>query len=99
EFLNLALTYDDGAPPSLAGFLAFMREGTRDIKRDMEHGRDQVRVMTVHGAKGLEAPIVFLPDTCSAGSAASQAGRPIKLEPMDRPRGAPPPFVWPVKDT
>ncbi|WP_072396528.1 double-strand break repair helicase AddA [Hyphomicrobium sp. CS1GBMeth3] len=99
EFLNLALTYDDGAPPSLAGFLAFMREGTRDIKRDMEHGRDEVRVMTVHGAKGLEAPIVFLPDTCSAGSAAGQAGRPIKLQTMQRAPGSPTPFVWPIKDT
>ncbi|MCC7252891.1 MAG: double-strand break repair helicase AddA [Hyphomicrobium sp.] len=99
EFLNLALTYDDSAPPSLAGFLAFMRDGERDIKRDMEHGRNEVRVMTVHGAKGLEAPIVFLPDTCSAGSAASQAGRPIKLEAMERAPGAPPPFVWPVKGT
>lgn len=99
EFLNLALTYDDSAPPSLAGFLAFMRDGQRDIKRDMEHGRNEVRVMTVHGAKGLEAPIVFLPDTTSAGSAASQGGRPIKLEAMDRPAGTPPPFVWPVKGT
>ena len=99
EFLNLALTYDDGAPPSLAGFLSFMRDGTRDIKRDMEHGRNQVRVMTVHGAKGLEAPVVFLPDTCSAGSAASQAGRPMKLDAMQRPGGTPPPFVWPVKGT
>ncbi|HEX2843413.1 double-strand break repair helicase AddA [Hyphomicrobium sp.] len=99
EFLNLALTYDDSAPPSLAGFLAFMRDGSRDIKRDMEHGRNEVRVMTVHGAKGLEAPIVFLPDTCSAGSAASQAGRPMKIEAMNRPVGVPAPFVWPVKGT
>ena len=42
-----------------------------EVKRDMEHGRDEVRVMTVHGAKGLEAPIVFLPDTCTTASAAS----------------------------
>lgn len=99
EFLNLALTYDDGAPPSLAGFLAFMRDGDRDIKRDMEHGRNQVRVMTVHGAKGLEAPIVFLPDTCSAGSAASQGGRPMKLDAVKRPAAQSAPFVWPVKGT
>lgn len=99
EFLNLALTYDDGAPPSLAGFLAFMRDGTRDIKRDMEHGRDEVRVMTVHGAKGLEAPIVFLPDTCSAGSAGAQGGRPIRMPGMERPAGMPAPIVWPIKGT
>jgi ATP-dependent helicase/nuclease subunit A len=100
EFLNLALTYDDNAPPSLTGFLAALREGTREIKRDMEHGANEVRVMTVHGAKGLEAPIVFLPDTCSAGSAARQAGRPMKLARLERPREAmPDPFVWPVKGT
>ena len=69
EFLNLALAYDDSAPPSLQGFLGWLREGSREIKRDMEQGRDEVRVMTVHGAKGLEAPIVFLPDTCSTRSA------------------------------
>ena len=68
EFLNLALAYDDGAPPSLQGFLSWLRDGTREIKRDMEQGNDEVRVMTVHGAKGLEAPIVFLPDTCSTRS-------------------------------
>jgi len=37
--------------------------GDVEIKRDMERGRDEVRVMTVHGAKGLQAPIVILPDT------------------------------------
>ena len=33
------------------------------VKRDMEIERDEVRVMTVHGAKGLEAPVVILADT------------------------------------
>jgi len=97
EFLNLALTYDDSAPPSLSGFLAWLRESDREIKRDMEHGRNQVRVMTVHGAKGLEAPIVFLPDTCSAGSAGRQGGKPVLLPAMTRPMDLPPPFFWPVK--
>jgi ATP-dependent helicase/nuclease subunit A len=99
EFLSLALTYDDSAPPSLSGFLAFMRDGNREIKRDMEHGRNEVRVMTVHGAKGLEAPIVFLPDTCSAKSAGSNGGKPMKLADLVRPEGMPEPFVWPVKNT
>ncbi len=65
EMLSLALTYDEDAPPSLAGFVTWLRATNRTIKRDMDQGRDEVRVMTVHGAKGLEAPIVFLPDTCS----------------------------------
>ena len=97
ELLNLALKYDDSEPPSLTGFLASLRASAREIKRDMEHGRNQVRVMTVHGAKGLEAPIVFLPDTCSATSASAQRGRPMKLADLPRPLHTPEPFVWPVK--
>ena len=77
---NLALNYDDGAPPSLIGFLDWLRSGEREIKRDMEHGRDEVRVMTVHGAKGLEAPIVFLPDTCTTASGDSAGLRLLKLD-------------------
>ena len=65
EFMQLALTYDDQAPASLQGFLSWLRDDERQIKRDMEQGRNEVRVMTVHGAKGLEAPVVMLPDTCS----------------------------------
>src|SRR6185437_6106877 len=65
EFLDLALRFDDGAPPSLTQFLAKLRASEPEVKRDMDHGRNEVRVMTVHGAKGLEAPIVFLPDTCT----------------------------------
>ena len=64
------MSYDDKESPSLVGFLNWLRSGTREIKRDMEHGRDEVRVLTVHGAKGLEAPIVFLPDTMAANAPA-----------------------------
>ena len=98
EFLNLALSYDDAAPPSLQGFLAWLREGRREIKRDMEQGRDQVRVMTVHGAKGLEAPIVFLPDTCTTRSARLPNGL-LTLDDAERPGAVPPPFLWPIKGT
>lgn len=97
EFLNLALTYDDGASPSLAGFVHWLRDDTRVVKRDMEQGRDEVRVMTVHGAKGLEAPIVFLPDTCTTASPGRSAGGPIGMPDMERPIGAAEPFVWQVK--
>ncbi len=65
EFLDLALRYDDDNPPSLQGFVTWISETRHEIKRDLESGRDQVRLMTVHGAKGLEAPIVILPDTTS----------------------------------
>ncbi|ODS01754.1 hypothetical protein AUC69_05810 [Methyloceanibacter superfactus] len=64
EFLDAALAYDREAVPSLQGFVNQLRAGDIEIKRDMEQDRDEVRIMTVHGAKGLQAPIVFLPDTC-----------------------------------
>jgi ATP-dependent helicase/nuclease subunit A len=99
EFLNLALRYDDAFPPSLTGFLTYLREADREVKRDMEHGRDEVRVMTVHGAKGLEAPIVFLPDTCSTATGGPVATL-FDLDGIELPDGADgTPFVWSVKGT
>jgi ATP-dependent helicase/nuclease subunit A len=65
EFLALTLSHEQGQTPSLQGFLDWLARGATEIKRDMERGRDEVRVMTVHGAKGLEADIVILPDTTS----------------------------------
>jgi len=63
EFLNLALDYERRETPSLQGFCAWLRDARAEVKRDMEIARDEVRVMTVHGAKGLEAPVVILADT------------------------------------
>jgi ATP-dependent helicase/nuclease subunit A len=64
EFVNLALSYESSHVPTLEGFLHWVEVGDIEIKRDLDQGeRDAVRVITVHGAKGLEAPIVFLPDT------------------------------------
>ncbi|WP_369810059.1 double-strand break repair helicase AddA [Bradyrhizobium sediminis] len=68
EFLELALGYERKAPASLQGFMAWLRAADTEVKRDMEITRDEVRVMTVHGAKGLEAPVVFLVDTTSSPS-------------------------------
>jgi len=65
EFLSLALAYERTHTPSLQGFLHWVEAGQAEVKREMAEGRDEVRVMTVHGSKGLEAEIVFLPDTCS----------------------------------
>jgi len=65
EFLSAALTYERAHPPSLQGFLYWLRAAQTELKRDPEQARNEVRVMTVHGAKGLQAPIVFLPDTLS----------------------------------
>jgi ATP-dependent helicase/nuclease subunit A len=68
EFLELALAYERKAPASLQGFMAWLRAADTEVKRDMEISRDEVRVMTVHGAKGLEAPVVFLVDTTTSPS-------------------------------
>jgi ATP-dependent helicase/nuclease subunit A len=67
EFLTLALAYERTHIPSLQGFLHWLTSGEAEVKRDLDQrGRDEVRIMTVHGAKGLQAPIVFLPDTLQA---------------------------------
>ncbi|SME94168.1 DNA helicase/exodeoxyribonuclease V, subunit A [Tistlia consotensis] len=63
EFLGLALAYEREHTPSLEGFLHWVEQGEQEIKRDLEQGQDRVRVMTAHAAKGLQAPIVILPDT------------------------------------
>jgi ATP-dependent helicase/nuclease subunit A len=64
EFLGAALAYEREHPPSLQGFLRWLEAGETDVKRDFAaRQRDEVRVLTVHGAKGLEAPVVFVPDT------------------------------------
>ena len=62
EFLNLALTYEQREAASLQGFANWIRAAQNEVKRDMEMARDEVRVMTVHGAKGLEAKNVILID-------------------------------------
>jgi ATP-dependent helicase/nuclease subunit A len=68
EFLELAMSYEKKAPASLQGFMAWLRAADTEVKRDMEISRDEVRVMTVHGAKGLEAPVVIMADTTTSPS-------------------------------
>ena len=68
EFLELALNYERKAPASLQGFMAWLRSADTEVKRDMEISRNEVRVMTVHGAKGLEASVVIMVDTTSSPS-------------------------------
>ena len=65
EFLGLTLDFEREHVPSLQGFLSWIEAGRTQIKRDLEHGHGEVRVMTIHGSKGLQGNIVFLPDTCS----------------------------------
>ncbi len=63
ELLSQALSYEQNDVPSLTGFLIWMETDDITVKRQMDAAGQRIRVMTVHGAKGLEAPIVILPDT------------------------------------
>lgn len=63
ELLAASLAYADTHPPSLQGFVHWLRQSGAEVKREAEGAGGSVRVMTVHGAKGLQAPLVILPDT------------------------------------
>lgn len=63
ELLNAAQTFSHRHTPSLQHFLHWLMATEAEIKREQDRGSGQVRIMTVHASKGLEAPIVFLPDT------------------------------------
>ncbi|WP_199085228.1 double-strand break repair helicase AddA [Bosea sp. ASV33] len=61
-FLNAALDHERRYGPSLSGFLQHVAGSAADVKRDLSASAGEVRVMTVHGSKGLEAKIVILAD-------------------------------------
>lgn len=99
EFLDLALSYERDHAPSLQGFLYWLERGETQIKRDLEQGQNQVRVMTVHGAKGLEAPIVFLADTVRVPDKTPSLLWPTsETDPTDAaPFGSPAPLWAPIR--
>jgi ATP-dependent helicase/nuclease subunit A len=94
EFLNLALDYEQRETPSLQGFIAWLRTAQAEVKRDMEITRDEVRVMTVHGAKGLEARVVVLADTITPPAGLPQ--RQPRLLTFGDDHSEPTHFVWPL---
>ncbi len=63
ELLSQALAFERNDVPSLTGFLTWLQTDDVEVKRQADAAGARIRVMTVHGAKGLEAPIVILPDT------------------------------------
>ncbi|MDE2228492.1 MAG: double-strand break repair helicase AddA [Alphaproteobacteria bacterium] len=92
ELLAAALAFERDHGPSLQGFLHWLVLGELEVKRDLnnEAGRDELRVITVHGAKGLQAPIVFLPDTLQVpdrphGVVWTDDGLPLWLAQGDAP--------------
>jgi len=71
--LSGALSYDMGEAKSLQAFLAEIEGRDTVLKRELGEPDQAVRVMTVHGAKGLQSPVVILPDTTSATKPISDA--------------------------
>ncbi len=80
EFQNYALSAERAGLPGLQAFLETLEAAAPEIKRELDQGRDEVRIMTVHAAKGLEGAVVFLVDP---GSAVWTGSRAPKLIPFD----------------
>lgn len=104
EFIAAALSYERENAPSLQGFLSWFPRHAGEIKRDLDQGRNEVRVLTVHGAKGLEAPIVILPDTCDlpqdqsgSGLLWGEAPLPMMHAPGPAAARAVPQLYWPMR--
>ncbi|KAG1651469.1 ATP-dependent helicase/nuclease subunit A [Nymphon striatum] len=85
EFLNFAISQERTSIISLETFLSTLENFSPVIKREMDEAQSEVRIMTVHGAKGLEAPIVFLVDP---GSAAFTVQTAPSLLPVQWQEGA-----------
>lgn len=69
EFQNATLSFERDHLPTLQGFLVWQEQNDITIKRELEEDSDCVKVMTVHGSKGLQAPVVIMPDMTRSSSA------------------------------
>jgi len=88
EFLNMALAHEQTDQPSMLGFVTAMRQSESQIKRELSEAGHAIRVMTVHGAKGLEAPIVFSIDATSAPAGKQNAKSILLSADHDAPQNA-----------
>lgn len=74
EFINLTINYESEHIPSLQGFINWISKDDVEIKREQEQSNiDAVKIMTVHGSKGLQSPIVVLPDTIRVSTEKKEA--------------------------
>lgn len=75
EFLNLCLDFEQSHIPVMQLFINWMEKDEVEIKRELEQSSvDAVRIMTVHGSKGLQAPYVIMPDTSTMKSVNNEMG-------------------------
>ncbi len=94
ELLIAALQYEREGTASLQQFLDWFDRGETDVVRDAGAAGDAVRVLTVHGAKGLQAPLVILADACADPEKAQDRNFKWTIEgvvndlPIPKPRGA-----------
>ncbi len=80
ELMNAALLFEREDLVSIDHFLSWFDRGAAEVTRDSAEGGDSVRVMTVHGAKGLEAPVVILADCHSDPTRRGSHDDPIMAE-------------------
>ncbi len=80
ELLGAALQFSAAHTPSLQGFIRWFDVGDGELKREAEGSGGLVRVMTVHGSKGLQAPIVILADACSDPDASRRSSLDLEEE-------------------
>ena len=80
ELMNSALEFERNDTASLDRFVAWFSRGTVDVQRDPGQAGNEVRVMTVHGAKGLEAPVVILADATADPARLGRTPLSVDLE-------------------
>ncbi len=91
EFLTFALDHETSGLPGLQAFVSTLELESPEVKREQDGGRNEVRIMTVHASKGLEAPIVFLIDSGSKAFISSHVSkfRLIRIGEEDVPAWVP----------
>jgi ATP-dependent helicase/nuclease subunit A len=95
ELLNAAFAFSSAHVASLQGFIRWFDAGDGELKREADGGGGQVRVMTVHGSKGLQAPIVILADAAGRPGSGPSSAIDLPIDPLgeDVSRRAPIPAL------
>jgi ATP-dependent helicase/nuclease subunit A len=97
EFLAAVLAAEPVDGGGLTAFVAAAAAGDREVKREVDESRDEIRVMTVHGAKGLEAPVVFVIDSANNPEVAGHDPKLMEI-PVAAPNATPLPLWLPKSD-